>query len=272
MARIFKCAASPATKTAHKPLNPCIKRCFLFELLIYASLFNMNKKLYELSYSVRKEFHRRIVYALTIVMLIFLTVNFILAFLIFPVRQRSVSMLPDIHKNSCMIFSPLIKSYKRGDIILVRPLQKNSETFFSRAADVAVRFFTAQQIGISHGSTNMGNSFLVRRIIGMPGDTVYMRDYIAYIKPEGEKSFLTEFELIRKKYDVEVLSLPPMWDSSIGVMGNFESIVLGKDEYLVLGDNRNSCVDSRLWGAIKKSDLYAYAVIMYFPPQEIKLL
>lgn len=64
----------------------------------------MNKKLYELSYSVRKEFHRRIVYALTIVMLIFLTVNFILAFLIFPVRQRSVSMLPDIHKNSCMIF------------------------------------------------------------------------------------------------------------------------------------------------------------------------
>ncbi len=252
MARIFKCAASPTTKTAHKPLNPCIKRCFLFELLIYASLFNMNKKLYELSYSVRKEFHRRIVYALTIVMLIFLTVNFILAFLIFPVRQRSVSMLPDIHKNSCMIFSPLIKSYKRGDIILVRPLQKNTETFFSRAADVAVRFFTAQQIGISHGSTNMGNSFLVRRIIGMPGDT--------------------EFELIRKKYDVEVLSLPPMWDSSIGVMGNFESIVLGKDEYLVLGDNRNSCVDSRLWGAIKKSDLYAYAVIMYFPPQEIKLL
>ncbi len=245
---------------------------FLFEVRIYVNLFGMNKNLYELSYSVRKDFQRRIIYAITVGMLIFLTVNIILAFVIFPVRQRSVSMMPDIHKNSCMMFSPLIKSYKRGDIILVRPLHKSAGNRFLRAADIVVRFFTAQQLGISEESVQMGNSFLVRRIIGMPGDTVYMRDYITYIKPEGEKSFLTEFELISKKYDVEILSIPPMWDSSIGVMGEFESIVLGKDEYLVLGDNRNSCVDSRLWGTVKKSDLYASAVIMYFPPKEIKLL
>ena len=166
---------------------------FLFEVRIYVNLFGMNKNLYELSYSVRKDFQRRIIYAITVGMLIFLTVNIILAFVIFPVRQRSVSMMPDIHKNSCMMFSPLIKSYKRGDITLVRPLHKSVGNRFSRAADIVVRFFTAQQLGISKESVQMGNSFLVRRIIGMPGDTVYMRDYITYIKPEGENCFLTEF-------------------------------------------------------------------------------
>lgn len=232
----------------------------------------MNKNLYELSYSVRKEFQRKIGISLFVVLLVFFTVHLTSAFLVFPVRLRSVSMLPDIQKDTCILFSPLIKSLGRGDVVLIKPLDTASGGRFRRVLNTVVRFVTAQQVGVSPERANMGHQALVRRIIGVPGDTVYMRDYVTYIKPAGEKSFLTEFELISKKYDIEVLPRPPMWDTSVGVKGSFESVVLGKDEYLVLGDNRNGAVDSRFWGAVGVRDVYASAILRYFPFNKIQFL
>ncbi|MGP1459862.1 MAG: signal peptidase I [Treponema sp.] len=232
----------------------------------------MNKNLYDISYSVRKDFQRKIGVSNSLALLIFLTIHITSSFLVFPVRLRSVSMLPDIPKDTCILFSPLVKSYERGDVVLVRPLDKHTGTRARRVLNTLVRFVTAQQFGALPERTNMGREPLVRRIIGVPGDTVYMRDYVTYIKPEDEKSFLTEFELIPKKYDIEVLPRPPMWDTSVGVKGTFENIVLGKDEYLVLGDNRNCAVDSRFWGAVGSKDLYASALIRYFPFNKIQFL
>ena len=117
----------------------------------------------------------------------------------------------------------------------------------------------------------MGDQFLIRRVIGMPGDTIYMRDHVLYIKPQGDKHFLTEFELIKKSYNINVLASPAGWDNLIGVTGSFEEIVLGENEYFVLGDNRNSCIDSRLWGVVPKSDIKATALFCYFPFSKLRL-
>ena len=61
-----------------------------------------------------------------------------------------------------------------------------------------VKFFTAQQFSYNKNRKLMGDQYLIRRVIGMPGDSIYMRDHVLYIKPKGEKHFLTEFELIKR--------------------------------------------------------------------------
>lgn len=232
--------------------------------------FCMNKDLYELSYSAKKDFNKKVFHIVLFVVLIYLSINLILNFVVFPLRQKSVSMEPDIIENSCIFFTPL-KGCSRGDVVLLEPFTEEKLNFLSKMSDLFVRFFTAQQFSIYRDKKLMGDQFLIRRVIGMPGDTIYMRDHVLYIKPQGDKHFLTEFELIKKSYNINVLASPAGWDNLIGVTGSFEEIVLGENEYFVLGDNRNSCIDSRLWGVVSKSDIKATALFCYFPFSKLRL-
>ncbi len=231
----------------------------------------MNKELFELSYSLKRDFERKVFVAVLFVVGIFAFINIILSYVVFPVRQVSVSMQPDIVKNSCVLFTPLDKSVARGDVVLLSPRNDEAVSIPAKAFSKFVSFFTVGQIDVLNFSHRMGNDFQIRRVIGIPGDEIYMRDYVMYVKPAGEKYFLTEFELVKKPYNISINAAPALWDTSIGTEGSFDSMLLGESEYFVLGDSRNSCVDSRLWGAVDHDDIRASAIIQYFPFNKIKL-
>ncbi len=231
----------------------------------------MNKKLFELSYSMRKDFEKRISFAFFYVVCIFVIINLLINFVVFPVRMTSESMEPDNPKNSCILFSPLKRKVERGSVVLLEPLLDSEDSFPLKIADYFVRFFTAQQFSIISSRKNMGANRLVRRVVAVPGDTVYMRDYVMYIKPANDDFFLTEFELVKKPYNVSINAAPSLWDSSVGVCSSFDQITLGEDEYFVLGDHRNSCVDSRFLGTVTGKDFKASALISYFPLNKIKV-
>ncbi len=73
-------------------------------------------------------------------------------------------------------------------------------------------------------------NYYIKRIIGLPGETVEIRDGQVYINNE----------IVAETY-IELFS-----------SDNRRAIVLGSDEYFVLGDNRNNSSDSRLFGPLKE--------------------
>ena len=92
------------------------------------------------------------------------------------------------------------------------------------------------------------NIFYIKRIIGLPGETVQVIDGYVYI--DGEQ--------LDEHYGNELMANP-------GIAG--EPLMLGKDEYFVLGDNRNHSSDSRdpSVGVLTRKDLLGRAWLRIYP-------
>ncbi len=231
----------------------------------------MNRNIEVFSYQLKKERRRRTFSIIVFFICLYIFINLVTAYLIFPVKQKSLSMIPDVPENSIVMVSPIKGNYNRGDLVLLKARYSNDANFFKRQADNFVRFFTGQQLSLFEKSDLPASKAHIRRIVGMPGDTIYMRDYVLYVKPYGEKHFLTEFEIVDEPYNVTFFVPPADWDTEIGVKGSFSEITLGKDEYFVLADNRKSSDDSRLWGSVKSNDVKASVLLCYFPFKNFRL-
>jgi signal peptidase I len=94
---------------------------------------------------------------------------------------------------------------------------------------------------------------LIKRLIGLPGETVEFRDTYVYIN--GMK--LDEPYINEPCY----LNLCPN-----------QTWHLGDDEFFFMGDNRNHSHDSRAFGPIKQGQLIGRAVLRWWPPAKWGIL
>lgn len=230
------------------------------------------QKLVQYSYELKKQKQKKGLAVFFYILFLFICINLIISFLVYPVKQTSISMAPDLPEDSVVMVSPLLRNFERGDIVLIDARKQTKSNTFKKIINVFEKFFTAQHYSLSEVDDKPGTKPHIRRIVGMPGDTIYMRDYVVYIKPAAEKHFLTEFEITPEPYNVTFFVPPAGWDTSLGVKGFFEEITLGENEYFVLSDNRKSSDDSRLWGKISKNRITAKVFLCYFPFSKMKLL
>ncbi len=231
----------------------------------------MNRQLFEYSYELKKQNKRKILSLIVYFVLIYFILNIIFAFLIFPVKQTSNSMIPDFSEGSISFVTKICPSLKRGDVVLLQSQNRVERKFYEKVWHNISSFFTAQQYDFYVNNEYPGTNVQLRRIVGMPGDEIYMKDYVLYIKPAGQKHFLTEFELSEKPYNLTFLTPPAQWNGSVGVKGSFDPIVIAQDEFFVLGDNRISISDSRLWGSVSKQQISGRVILRYFPIKSLKL-
>ena len=232
----------------------------------------MNRELFKYSYTLRKEKQSKNTKIIMSIIISMIFVCVYLNFVAFPIRQTSSSMNPDLPVNSVVSITPIVKTPDRGDIILIKPKADYHKNIFKNTGNEIAMFFTAQQIDLLEKNNNPGSVERLRRVVAMPGDTIYMKDYKLYVKPRNERHFLTEFELSEKTYNVVFCKSPADWDNAIGITGDFDEMTLGNDEYFVLSDDRLAAEDSRLWGQIKQSEIVGKAFLCYFPFNKMKFL
>lgn len=242
-------------------------------IFLYIEIFwgyLMNKKIFDYSYTLKKEKQHRDVMLLIYIIGAVAFISILFSLIIFPVRLNTNSMSSQIKKQSVVMVTPLVKTPGRGDVVLLKAPAPIKTSIFRKVASSVTMFFTAQQISLMEDENIAGSCEHLRRVIGVPGDTVYISDFVAHVKPKNDKHFLTEFEFADRTYNLNIKPLPEGWDSSNGFSDSFKEITLGEDEYFVLCDNRNVYDDSRIWGPIKQDEIKGKALFCYFPFRSFK--
>lgn len=169
---------------------------------------------------------------------ILLFVNFVAH----PVRVDGRSMYPTLKDGEfgfTNVGGVLLNGVKRGDIVVVTMEEKGQKTHW------------------------------VKRVIGMPGDTISCVNDIVfingkvlgetqYIDPDYRQSCVDQFGYFNK--------VPNANNTDVQ---DFEEVKLGDDEYYVMGDNRPYSKDSRYVGPVKKSQLFAKKMLVLLPISDI---
>src|SRR3989344_1562279 len=97
--------------------------------------------------------------------------------------------------------------------------------------------------------------FFIKRVIGLPGETIDIKNGKVTILKDGANLVLNESYL----------------PSDLKTDGNIHE-TLGQDQYFVMGDNRQFSYDSRMWGILPKSDIIGRAAFRVFPINEMTLI
>jgi signal peptidase I len=155
---------------------------------------------------------------------------------------------------------------ERGDIVSLQPPYIPSEAWYFRIINPLTRLFTFQKVDLSGlNREEWENSRIFKRVIAVPGDTVYLEDSVAYVKGENDSFFLSEFEMSGIGYDLEIRKLPEGWTDNLPLSGTMDPLVLQDGEYFVLGDNRSASNDSRYWGAVEEKNIRGKVFLVYWP-------
>lgn len=124
-------------------------------------------------------------------------------------------------KKVTMIGSSMENTLSGGQEVIVNTFFKN---FFSPGRNSVIAFYPERQS--SSNSTLSDSNILIRRVVGLPGETVYIKDGYVYINDS----------VLEDSYE---------FDRNVSSGQAEQSIKLDEDEYFVLSDKRSDLDDSR---------------------------
>lgn len=161
-------------------------------------------------------------------------VTVIRTFFFEPIRVDGESMRNTLQDGDVVLVTKpeyWTGNYERGDIIICRYPNRNKESSFS--------------LGGSFELTFTNHTLFVKRLIGLPGDKIEFRAGVLYVNDQ-----------MVDESDIDVY---------IPSTRSFGPIVLGADEYFVVGDNRGNSNDSRAVGPISEDMIVGHVNLVVWP-------
>ena len=114
--------------------------------------------------------------------------------------------------------------------------------------------------------------YVVKRVVGIPGDRIHLRDGVVYRNGEAQQeSYVIRQGSFPQPYRDNFPSVPstlanvtPDWQLTLDNHIDGEDLVVPPDHYFVMGDNRDASYDSRYWGFVPRENVIGRPVFIYW--------
>ena len=154
---------------------------------------------------------------------------------------------------------------KEGDRIIVNKMAYDLRIPFSQVSILKVGEPKRGEIVVFESVA--AENRLIKRMIGLPGDRVEMKNERLYINGKPLKYKLTKqnADQLLINEQVGLINHTVSIDrNSSNKLSSFSAITVPDDHYLVLGDNRRNSADSRVYGFVPRHELKGKATTIAF--------
>jgi len=143
-----------------------------------------------------------------------------------------------------------------GDLILVNKFIYGAKIPFTGLNLPALRQPKKEDVIVFIYPDNPKKDF-IKRLVGSPGETLEIKSGTVYVndKPLIDSIFSQRYYYNRGEFGQEG-----------------KKIKIPEDNFFVLGDNSASSQDSRYWGFVPRKNILGKALVIYWPPQRIKII
>jgi signal peptidase I len=171
------------------------------------------------------------------------------AYVVKPYKVPTTSMVPTLEPGDRVLADRLSLDFEnpsRGQIVVFHP------PHCKPGHDDSDGVCTSPQLGLRQG---LSSTTFVKRVIGLPGETVWATGGHVWIKDPGKAAFRLNEPYTRGEPTTD---LPRE--------------TIPKGYYLMLGDNRAISEDSRIWGLEPRDGMIGIARVRYWPLGRLGLL
>ena len=178
---------------------------------------------------------------------------FLMTFTVQPIRIPSGSMEPTLLVGDFLLLDKQAVAGDAGGVLPPSSIEHGDVVVF-------------------HDPVDDPSVHLVKRVIGLPGDQIYLRNGVVFRnghalteryavhRPAAPDGFRDDFPNLASMDP----AVNPEWWIRLRSLVHGGEVTVPPDSYFVLGDNRNDSEDSRYWGFVPRGAIVGKPVLVYF--------